>query len=137
MSFILTDKRKAKIKEQIKTDNRFAQLWNDYVARVKTYTGKEKNEVAPMYDRTKWWHYVWERVGDAAFVYAITGDEKAGSYVYDVTMEMFSQKKYAEWVGPWYRPVKEPVTGALETAQFVQLTICVPNFLIMKKKKKS
>ena len=70
MGIILTDKRKGEIAEQLKTDKRFAQLWNDYVARVKSYTSNEKNENAPKYDRTKWWHYIWERVGDAAMVYA-------------------------------------------------------------------
>ncbi|MBQ7954103.1 MAG: hypothetical protein IJ332_05135 [Clostridia bacterium] len=47
MGIILTDKRKAEMLEQIKTNKRFAQLWNDYVARVKTYTSNGKNEIAP------------------------------------------------------------------------------------------
>ena len=123
MGIILTEKRKTEIKEQIKTDKRFAQLWEGYVARVKTYTGKEKNEIAPMYDRTKWWHYIWERVGDAAFVYAITGDEKIGSYVHDVTMEMYTPKKFAEWIGPWFRKIQDPPVGMLETAH-ISCAIC-------------
>ena len=123
MSIILTDKRKCEIIEQIKTDNRFAQLWKDYVERVKLYTYAEKNEIEPMYDRTKWWHYIWERVGDAALVYAITGDKKIGSYVHDVTMEMYSPKKFAEWIGPWFRKVQAPPVGMLETAH-ISCAIC-------------
>ena len=123
MGIILTDKRKGEIAEQLKTDKRFAQLWNDYVARVKSYTSNEKNEIAPMYDRTKWWHYIWERVGDAAMVYAITGDEKIGGYVHDVTMEMYSAKKFAEWIGPWFRKVQDPPVGMLETAH-ISCALC-------------
>lgn len=123
MSIILTDKRKAEMLEQIKTDKRFAQLWNDYVARVKSYTSAEKNEIAPMYDRTKWWHYIWERVGDAAFVYTMTGDEKIGSYVHDVVMEMYGKKKFEEWIGPWFRKVQNPPVGMLETAH-ISCAIC-------------
>ncbi len=123
MSIMLTDKRKAELQELLKKDKRFLQLWNDYVARVATYTGKEKNELAPMYDRTKWWHYVWERVGDAAFVYAMTGDKVVGSYVHDVVMDMYSKKHFDEWTGPWFRKVTDPGVGRLETSH-ISCAIC-------------
>lgn len=116
MSIILTDKRKEKMLEQIKTDKRFAQLWNDYCKRVAEYT--QTSELAPMYDRTKWWHYVWERVGDAAFVYAMNGDVKAGAYVHDCVMDMCLKKKADDWIGPWFRfkTISDPPVGKLETA---------------------
>lgn len=123
MGIILTDKRKNEIRDLINKDSRFAQLWNDYCSRVDTYTMAEKNEIAPMYGRTKWWHYIWERVGDASFVYAISGDKKVGAYVHDVVMQMFSPKKFDEWIGPWFRKIQEPPVGTLETAH-ISCAIC-------------
>lgn len=115
MSFILTEKRKTEMLKQIKTDNRFAQLWNDYCTRVADYT--QKPELCPMYDRTKWWHYVWERVGDAAFVYAMNGDKKAGQYVHDCVMDICLKKTADDWIGPWFRrkDANKPPVGQLET----------------------
>lgn len=114
MSIILSAERKAQIQKLIVTDKRFTQLWNDYLRRVAGYT--QTSDLVKPYDETKWWHLIWERIGDAAFVYAITGDEKAGVFVHDSVMHTCLKRKPEEWVGPWFRKVQEPVVGQLETA---------------------
>ena len=114
MGILLTQTRKEELLELIKTDARLGQLWRDYCSRVENYTSTR--ELTPMYDRTKWWHHVWDRVGDSAFVYAMTGDNAAGAYVHTCVMDMCTKKTEREWLGPWFRRVEDLPLAKLETA---------------------
>lgn len=121
MGLFVNKEQKEKMDNLIKTDSRFSQLWNDYCGRVATYTGT--SELVKMYDVTKWWHVIWERIGDAAFVYFMNGDEKAGAFVHDSVMHTCLKRKPEEWIGPFFRAVEDEPIGKLETAH-ISCAIC-------------
>ncbi len=114
MGLFVSNQRKEEMQSLIKTDKRFNKLWEDYVRRVAGYT--DTTDLVKMYDVTKWWHLIWERIGDAAFVYLMNGDEKAGAFVHDTVMHTCLGRKPEEWIGPFFRKMKEPPVGQLETA---------------------
>ena len=115
MGKLLTIDRKKELLKQIKTDARLNKLWQDFCTRVQAYT--KDGVLIPMYEPITWWFYVWDRIGDASFVYAMTGDETAGKYVYNCVMDMCKNKSEREWIGDWFRTVDEnPPIGKLETA---------------------
>ncbi len=113
---------KAKMLENINTDARFCNLWADYVARVNTYT--QTPTLEKMYDSTKWWHLIWERVGDAAFVYLMNGDERAGAFVHEAVMHTCLNRTPQEWIGPFYRPIEDEPIAKLETSH-ISCALCV------------
>ena len=121
MSILLTQARKEELVQLMKKDSRLTQLWKDYCARVARYSGTP--ELIPMYERTKWWFYVWDRIGDAAFVYAMSGDKKAGEYVHACVMDICVKKTDADWNGPWFRRVSDPPVANLETAH-ISCAVC-------------
>ena len=117
MSILLTNDRKKELLEQLKTDKRLIRLWQDFLLRVEKYT--KDGILYPMYEHNTWWYYVWERIGDASFVYAMTKDPSAGKYVRNFVMDICKNKQESEWLGPWFRTVKfkdKPPMGQLETA---------------------
>ena len=121
MKLFLTEQRRQELLTQLETDTRLKQLWQDYCSRVADYTktGKLEN----LYSSTTWWFYAWERIADAAFVAAMTGDETAKNYVHSCVMEICLNKSYKDWIGAWIRrrssifePNKGQPIATLETA---------------------
>ena len=66
-------------------------------------------------DTQMWWHLVWERLSDVAFLQAMEPTPALGRWLKAVTLEI-ARKPLDEWIGPWFRPRLEPVQGHLETA---------------------
>lgn len=121
MGVFVSESQKEFIQNKIKSDARFGKLWRDYVKRVETYT--DETSLAKMYDSVKWWHLIWERIGDAAFVYLIDGAKKAGAFVHDAVMHTCLTRKEDEWIGPFFRNRQEPPVGQLETAH-ISCALC-------------
>ena len=111
---LLSEQKKAEIKAHIQQGGRYGQLWEDYRRRVASYT--DTPVLIKSNDNVKWWHIIWERLGDAAFVHAIEPDEKTAAFVHDVTMAVCTNQKQYDWIGPWFRKREEPPVGQLETA---------------------
>lgn len=74
-------------------------------------------------DTQVWYHLCWERMADAAFVWAMEGGEALGQWIHNRTMDTVRLDIDA-WIGPWYRnrQYAEP-TGALESAH-ITIAVC-------------
>ena len=66
-------------------------------------------------DTQAWWHLVWERISDAAFVQAAEPSDRMASWVRDRVLETI-RRPLDDWIGPWFRPRTDPPQGQLETA---------------------
>ncbi len=88
----------------------------------RTMRNTAENRLVQKNDTQEWWHLVWERMSDAAFVYALNGGDVLGRWVHDRTMEIVSLDA-DEWIGPWFRKRVDPPCGNLETAHVVNAVV--------------
>lgn len=87
-----------------------------------SYNTRE-NRLVQSSDTQEWYHLVWERMSDAAFLYHMEKDERLGKWVHDRTMEIVKLSA-EDWVGPWYRNnLRKRKVGALETGH-ITLAVC-------------
>jgi hypothetical protein len=63
----------------------------------------------------EWWHLIWERLGDAAFVQAVKPHAELEAWVRDAVLGI-CRRPADDWIGPWFRKRTEPLEGMLETA---------------------
>lgn len=92
------------------------------VLKRRTFKNTESACMVQPADTQEWYHLVWERMADAAFVYLIEKDEHLAEWIHDRTMEIVRMPA-DDWVGPWYRVRSEKQEGALETAH-ITLAVC-------------
>lgn len=95
------------------TDPQLAALRDALIARTTRNTLEDK--LVQSSDTQEWWHLVWERVSDAAFVWALGHDERLGKWLHDRIVGL-CELSVDEWIGPWFRNHGEHKVGALETA---------------------
>ena len=95
------------------TDPQLAALRDALIARTTRNTLEDK--LVQSSDTQEWWHLVWERVSDAAFVWALGHDERLGKWLHDRIVGL-CELSVDEWIGPWFRNHGEHKIGALETA---------------------
>ena len=57
--------------------------------RVFNNTGEDR--LVQSADTQEWYHLVWERMSDAAFLYFMEKDERLGKWVHDRTMEIVGE----------------------------------------------
>ena len=89
--------------------------------RVFNNTGEDR--LVQSADTQEWYHLVWERMSDAAFLYFMEKDERLGKWVHDRTMEIV-RLSAEDWIGPWYRKnLRQRKVGALETGH-ITLAVC-------------
>ncbi|THF82131.1 heparinase II/III domain-containing protein [Cohnella fermenti] len=100
---------------------RSKELWEALADRVAAHS-RMPGLVQPG-DTQQWWHLVWERLGDAAFVYAVRPDDALGAWLRETVLDI-CRKPADEWVGPWFRQRGDPQAGMLETAH-VSVAIAV------------
>ncbi|MBE6643944.1 MAG: hypothetical protein E7612_01035 [Ruminococcaceae bacterium] len=117
MSIFITDKELSKIRESREEDSQLGRLWRALKAR--TYKNTEEDILVQSSDTQKWWHLAWERIRDAASVYAIEPNEKLGNWVRDRIAEILHMPA-DEWIGPWFRKRFDPKKANLETAHTVK-----------------
>lgn len=116
MSIFMTQKELDRIRENRNAQTQLGTLYR----ALKNRTARNTSEPALVQssDTQQWWHLVWERIRDAASVYAVEPEETLGVWVHDRVMELTALPEDA-WVGPWFRPRLDPPRGALETAHIV------------------
>ena len=97
-------------------------LYEKLCERVKAYTRADRLKQDEDLQQ-EWYHLIWGKLSDVAFVYRVTGDEKLGQWIHNRVMDILSLNEDA-WVGPWFRPRRmgEPV-GTLETAK-IAFALC-------------
>jgi hypothetical protein len=88
-------------------------LWTSMEKRVREHT-KFPGLVQPG-DTQEWWHLIWERLSDAAFVQAVKPNEALHAWLREVVLEVID-KPTDDWIGPWFRSRSIPLLGTLETA---------------------
>lgn len=93
------------------------QLWEALEERAMASTMHRKELLQPG-DNMEWWHLVWERVSDAAFVQAVKPRPELAQWLREVVLDL-CRRPADDWIGPWFRKRTEPVNGMLETAHIV------------------
>ncbi len=98
------------------------QFYEKMCERVKAYTRSDALKQTEDLQQ-EWYHVVWGKLSETAFVYRVTGDQALGSWIHNRVIEILTLKEDA-WVGPWFRPrpAGEPV-GTLETAK-ITFALC-------------
>ena len=92
------------------------RLYRELLARCKKNT--QEDQWVQEEDTQLWYHLCWERMSDAAFIWAMEKDEAVGAWIRHRVEELLALSK-EEWVGPDFRDnfrfqtAKQPV-GALE-----------------------
>jgi len=113
MSIFMNNEELARIRAAKNEDSQLGALWRALKAR--TYANTAEDTLVQSSDTQTWWHLVWERIRDAASVYAIEPEEKLGAWVHDRVMEIVRMPA-DEWIGPWFRRRTDPPQAMLETA---------------------
>lgn len=95
------------------TDSQCGRLLSALRERVRDNTSEAA--LVQSGDTQEWYHLIWERFADAAFIYALDRDARLGQWLHDRTLEV-CRKPLDEWVGPWFRKHADPPVGMLESA---------------------
>ncbi|ODS84324.1 MAG: hypothetical protein ABS46_03905 [Cytophagaceae bacterium SCN 52-12] len=66
-------------------------------------------------ETTEWYYPAAEYLSDAALLYLLQPEERLGSWLHGITLELIRKPAY-DWAGPGFRDHSEPLTGHLETA---------------------
>ena len=124
MGFFVKEKHVERLRERLKRNQENdlqVQLYKVLVER--TYRNTREDRLVQTCDTQEWYHLVWERMSDAAFVYSMEHDERLGKWVHDRTMELV-RMPLDGWIGPWFRKRNEAYQiGALETSH-ITLAVC-------------
>ena len=116
MSIFITEKELTRIREARDSNSQLGILWRALKGRTLENTKEDK--LVQSSDTQLWWHLVWERLRDAASVYAVEPDEKLGEWLNKRVMEIVRMKP-DEWIGPWFRTRNKPPKAMLETAHII------------------
>ncbi len=116
-SLFVTADELAKVRAIMDEDSQIGEIWRALKARTLANTAEDK--LVQSGDTQMWWHLVWERMSDAAFVYAVEEkDQKLGKWIHDRTMEICN-RDVQEWIGPSFRGHSPVPVAALETAHVI------------------
>ncbi len=107
------DRNELDMIRNLSADSQSAQLLSALRERVRRNTAEAK--LVQSADTQEWFHLIWERFADAAFIYALDRDARLGQWLHDRTLEV-CRLSLDEWVGPWFRKRANPPVGMLETA---------------------
>jgi hypothetical protein len=113
MSFMISLKEVAAFRKMAEEDPWLNSLWEIMQLRVTDHTSIPG--ISQPNDTQEWWHLVEERIYDVAFTWHVTRDKSLGTWLHD-TIQDICARSADEWVGPWFRPRKNPPVGQLETA---------------------
>ncbi len=119
MSILMTDDELARIRAELDADTQIGRMWRALKAR--TYANTAEPVLAQPLKKQLWGYVIWERIRDAASVYAIEPNAELGKWIHDRTMEAI-HKDADDWIGDWFcariGPPGEP-RARLETAHIV------------------
>ena len=113
MSLLITQQEIDRFLKAQAEDIWLHELWA--VMQERTRLNSQELSVCQSQDTQEWWHLIWDRMSDAAFVYHVLKDEQVGRWIHFAALEICS-KDAAEWIGPWFRNRSNPPVGMLETA---------------------
>jgi len=113
MGYLLKYDLVEKIRNDISSNMQLKNLWDSLYQRTMDFT--RTPQLSKPQDTVKWWHLIWERLGDAAFVCAVMPNEQLKTFVHDVVMDVCN-KDIDEWLGPWFRKRTDEKVATLETA---------------------
>lgn len=117
---MLTSEELKAVRAAIQEGGKLERLWHNLLERT------ERQICTPGLvqdgDTVEWWHLAWERISDAASVYAVDRHAEAGQWLREVVLELLD-KPGTEWHGPWFRGRGNPQHGVLETSH-VGLAMC-------------
>lgn len=65
-------------------------------------------------ERAGWWHVVWERLGDVAFLQAWEPDAQRAAWLRAEVLRICALDA-EDWLGPFFRPKTPPLLGSIET----------------------
>lgn len=121
MRTYITEKELASLR-QADQDSLQRQLFEKMCRRVEGFTGtdtlKQEEDL-----QQEWYHLIWGRISEAAFVYRVRKEKKLGQWIHNRIMELVLLEE-DDWIGPWFRPRREKVpVGTLETAK-ITLALC-------------
>ncbi len=86
----------------------------------RVYSRLDRN-LANLGETTEWYYPAAEYVSDAALLFLLQPEERLGSWLHDITLEIIRKPAY-DWAGPGFRDHSEPLTGHLETAHLCWAT---------------
>lgn len=89
----------------------------------RVYSRSDRN-LANLGETTEWYYPAAEYLSDAALLYLLQPEERLGSWLHDITLELIRKPAY-DWAGPEFRDHSEPLTGHLETAHLCWATSAV------------
>ncbi len=116
MSIFITEKELTRIREARDANSQLGILWRALKGR--TYENTKEDSLVQSSDTQTWWHLAWERLRDAASVYAIEPNDKLGEWINKRVMEIVRMKP-DEWIGPSFRKRQTPQPAMLETAHVI------------------
>lgn len=108
------------VRAAIKEGGKLERLWRNMLERTERQI--QGSGLVQDGDTVEWWHLAWERISDAAFVYAVDREHEAGRWLRNVVLELLA-KPGTEWHGPWFRGRGNPQAGVLETSH-VGVAMC-------------
>lgn len=122
MGFIIKENELEKIRELIKKDGKVRNMWFDLNTRVNSHIQpvselwqKGYSQIMIEGDTQEWWHLIWERLSDVAFVQTVKPAKRTKKWLRDTVLDII-RKPADDWVGPWFRERTEPLIGHLETS---------------------
>lgn len=107
------DRNELDMIRNLPTDSQCGRLLSALRERVRNNTSEAK--LVQSGDTQEWYHLIWERFADAAFIYALDRDARLSQWLHDRTLEV-CRLSLDEWVGPWFRKRANPPVGMLESA---------------------
>jgi hypothetical protein len=111
--FMLKSNELEQVRAAVREDGKLERLWTNLLNRLQRQI--KRPGLVQEDDTVEWWHLAWERIGDAAFVYAVERHTAAGEWLRGVVLDIVN-KAGPEWHGPWFRARSVPQHGVLETA---------------------
>ena len=121
MKAFIDTKQAERLRGNLKEDSLQSHLYK--VLKDRTLRNTREDRLVQSADTQEWYHLVWERMSDAAFLYYMEKDAALGRWIHDRTMEIVNLPLDA-WIGPWFRRREsEKPIGALETSH-ITLAVC-------------
>jgi hypothetical protein len=103
----------ARVRAAISSEGMASRLYTALARRERSYTAEPGIVTAA--DSMDWWHVVWERMSDVAFMQRIEPSDERAEWLRTETLAI-CDRPLDDWIGPFFRERTSPPAGMLETA---------------------
>jgi hypothetical protein len=103
----------ARVRAAISSEGMASRLYTALARRERGYTAEPGIVTAA--DSMDWWHVVWERMSDVAFMQRIEPSDERAEWLRTETLAI-CDRPLDDWIGPFFRERTSPPVGMLETA---------------------